>query len=527
MCPLENTPDPTLLLTRGEVGRLLDPAELLAPMREAFRAYSMERSVPARRERSPLPGSPGGIGGGTNGGTAIVLFPGLVPGVPAYAVKVHAKFPGQAPAIRGVLHLHDLGTGGLLALMDSTLLTAVRTGIAGAVAADVLAREDAEIAAVVGAGAQGRLQLRCLALVREIRRAAVYDLDPAKAEVFTEEMGAELGLPVAPAPTVGEAAVDADVVLSATWSRAPLFAPGMLKPGAHLATLGPDEPGKAEASAELLKEALFVCDDRELAVAMGAAGGVGLGEEAVDAELGEVIAGQKPGRSDPEQITVFGGVGLAFQDLVAAWRVYGPGSAARSICSPKNPARTLLTTRRPSAVTGTPPCLLDATQGLGGPQPLSPRGPRTVAGLSRKIRTVGAGRGATYVPKSAEISGNHLRTMPYMAGYRTSRRRCCRERRRRRRRGIAGVPDSSVLAYGLARSVARRSASAPSTVAMNQLCKRSQTGLRASQADRAPAPATMQVFTVRLIAIWVNPRARDWARTDPRPGSTNCGSKET
>lgn len=304
---------PTLLLNRSEVGRRLDPASLFETMREAFASYSLDRSVPPRRERSTLPGGKG---------TALVLFPGVVAGIPAYAIKVHAKFPGQEPAIRGVLHLHDLETGDLLALMDSTLLTAVRTGVAGAVAADVLSKKDAESAAIVGAGAQGRLQLRCLTLVRGIRKATVYDLDSDKAEAFAREAGAELDLPVEVAPTLEEAVSEADVVISATWSREPFLFPGMLKDGAHLTTLGPDEPGKAEASADLLRRALFVCDDRELAVQMGAAGGVGLGPEAINAELGEIIAGKIPGRTSHEQVSVFGGVGLAFQDLAAAWHVY-------------------------------------------------------------------------------------------------------------------------------------------------------------------------------------------------------------
>lgn len=89
-----------------------------------------------------------------------------------------------------------------------------------------------------------------------------------------------------------------------------------------MTTLGADEPGKAEVSADVLREALFVCDDRELAVQMGAAAGVGLGRETVDAELGEVLAGTHPGRTSAKQISVYAAVGLAFQDLVAGWQVY-------------------------------------------------------------------------------------------------------------------------------------------------------------------------------------------------------------
>ncbi|HVH25312.1 MAG TPA: ornithine cyclodeaminase family protein [Vicinamibacterales bacterium] len=302
----------TLLLTKSEVEKLLEPAELLPALRRAFVAYSANPNERARRVRSRLPGP----------GTATVLFPGVTPGVPAYTVKVHAKFPDQSPAIRGVLCLHATDTGDLLAVMDSTHLTAVRTGLAGALAADVLARRDTNTAAVVGAGVQGRYQLRFLAALRQLKQAWVSDVVPERAVAFARDMAFELGCVVEPTRSVAAAVREAGIVLTATWAREPFITPGMLAPGAHVTTLGPDEPGKAEVAADVIRSALFVCDDRALAVEMGALGGVGLGPDAVAAELGEVLGGAHPGRTSPEQVTVYGGVGLAFQDVVAAWGVY-------------------------------------------------------------------------------------------------------------------------------------------------------------------------------------------------------------
>lgn len=122
---------------------------------------------------------------------------------------------------------------------------------------------------------------------------------------------------------------NADVVVTSTWAREPFLLAGMVKPGAHVTTLGPDQPGKCELDAGLLRDALVVVDDRDLAVRMGAVGGAGLGPEAIHAELGEVLGGQRPGRTSPEQITVLGAVGLPFQDLVASWFVY---QRARQAC---------------------------------------------------------------------------------------------------------------------------------------------------------------------------------------------------
>jgi ornithine cyclodeaminase len=191
-------------------------------MRDAFQAYSLERTVPQQRVRSSLPGGEG---------SAMVLVPGLVPGIPAYTVKIHAKFPGWDPAIRGVLHLHDLETGDLLAVMDSGHLTTVRTGVVGAVAADVLARPAAGLVAIIGAGAQGEEQLRCLELVRRLRRVSVYDIFPGQAEAFAGRMCGELSVPVEPADGVAEAVGEADVVVAATWSREPFLFPAWCRRG--------------------------------------------------------------------------------------------------------------------------------------------------------------------------------------------------------------------------------------------------------------------------------------------------------
>jgi ornithine cyclodeaminase len=135
-------------------------------------------------------------------------------------------------------------------------------------------------------------------------------------------MTEELSIPVATAPSAAAALRECGIALVATWSRTPFILPGMLSAGAHVTTLGPDEPGKAEVAAELIRTGLFVCDDRTLAVELGALAGVGLGAEAVGAELGEVLGGKHPGRTSSDQHTIFGGVGLAFQDAIAAWHVY-------------------------------------------------------------------------------------------------------------------------------------------------------------------------------------------------------------
>ena len=302
----------TLLLRRSDVARYLDGLFLLSDLREAFRTEALGRSVVAQRARAPVHAA----------GTAMVLFPGCLPGVPAYSVKVHAKFPGQTPAIQGVIQLHDLASGELLAVMDSGHLTAVRTAATAALAADVLARPDARRVAFIGAGAQASIGLKTLRLVRTLERVSVYDTDMARAFAFAQRMYQELQIPVRQADSVGEAVADADIVVCATWSREPFLHPEMLLPGTHVTSLGADEPGKAECSRALLEKARVVVDSRALALSMGAVGNVGLGEASIHAELGELLAGVKGGRADAGELTVFSSVGLPFTDLAAAWSVY-------------------------------------------------------------------------------------------------------------------------------------------------------------------------------------------------------------
>ena len=251
----------------------------------------------------------------------MLLAPGLVPGIPAYSVKVHAKFPASEPAIRGVLILHDLRTGEPLAIMESSYLTALRTGLAGALGSDLLAVPNASRVAIVGAGVQGRAQLGALRLVRPIKSVQVLDTAPEAIERFRCDPVCA-GLEVRAARSLDDVLETAQIAITATWARQPFLFRRHLHPGLHITTLGPDQPGKCELAADALQEALVVVDDRRLAVQMGAVGGAGLGVESIHAELGEVIAGLRHGRENEQQITIFGSVGLPFQDLAAGWLAY-------------------------------------------------------------------------------------------------------------------------------------------------------------------------------------------------------------
>lgn len=295
----------TRVLTRSDLEAVLEPAACLAALRDGFRTADAV-TVSGRRVRTDLPFP----------GTATALIPGLLPGVDAYTVKVNAKFPGARPALRGVICLHAGADGELLALLDSATVTAWRTGLAAALGTGLLAPADYDVLGVIGAGAQAESTLRGLTSERRPRDLVVHDTDPGRAAAFAARHG---GRVLGSARAVADAA---DVVLLATWSRAPLLALADTRAGQHLTSLGTDEPGKRELAADLLDAALLVVDDRELAARTGVSAAPGLSRTAADATLTDILRGTHPGRTSRLQRTVYAPVGLPWQDLALAWSAF-------------------------------------------------------------------------------------------------------------------------------------------------------------------------------------------------------------
>lgn len=304
---------PAVLLSAAEVAELLDHRALLEALRGAMRGYTAA-PVPGQRAHSRIPGAVAH--------SVMVVFPGLVAGIPAYTVKINAKLPEARPSVRGLIALNELDTGHLLAVMDSIAITEIRTALVGALAAEALALPDVHTVAIIGAGVQGRAQLRALRLVRSFERVRVYDEDRERARALIADLRRELPVEFEVRDSVAATARDAQVVITATWARSPVVSKEMIAPGTHITSIGADEPGKAELDAALIAASTFVCDDADLAVSMGALHGVGLGAECIHATLGEVLSGARPGRSSATEVTIFGSVGLPCQDLPAAWMAY-------------------------------------------------------------------------------------------------------------------------------------------------------------------------------------------------------------
>ena len=310
----------TLLLTRRDVADLLPMDACIEAVEHAFRLHGDGRAHP--------PGVLGvhGLGGGFHIKAGILELDRRY-----FAAKTNANFPDnplryELPTIQGIVFLADADRGSPLAVMDSGEITALRTAAATAVAARYLARDDAATATVCGCGLQGRMQLRALAAVRPLTRAYAVDHDPARAAAFAREMSAALGFEVSAVTDLDAAARASDICVTCTPSREPLLHRGAVAPGTFIAAVGADNEDKQEIEPALMAESVIVVDVLEQAATIGdlhhalLAGAVTTTD--VRAELGQVVAGVRPGRRSENEIIVFDSTGMALQDVAAAAAVY-------------------------------------------------------------------------------------------------------------------------------------------------------------------------------------------------------------
>ncbi|GEK67844.1 ornithine cyclodeaminase 1 [Paracoccus denitrificans] len=245
-----------------------------------------------------------------------------VPGLTHFAIKISPGFFGNPalglPSTNGMMVVLSSRTGLVEALLlDNGYLTDVRTAAAGAVAADALARPDAATAAILGAGMQARMQLQALALVRRLTGVRVWARDPAKAQAFAAEMTAILRIPVTAGASVAEAARDADLVVTTTPSESPILSAADIAPGTHVTAMGSDAGHKNEIAPDLIAAAHYVADRLSQTRTLGELHHSPLVGRDFP-ELGQILAGQRPGRTDPAQITLADLTGTGIQDTAIA-----------------------------------------------------------------------------------------------------------------------------------------------------------------------------------------------------------------
>ena len=254
----------------------------------------------------------------------------FVPGLPGFAVKISPGFfdnPARGlPSTSGLMVVLSADTGRVRAvLLDNGYLTDLRTAAAGGVAARWLARADAQRVAILGAGLQARMQLQALRLVRPITEATIWARDPGKAQALAAELSAP-GLTMRAEPDAERAVSGADIIVTTTPATAPILRADWLRAGQHVTAMGSDQPGKNELDPHCLDRAdLYVADRLSQTREMGelrSAISAGLFAPSLDfPELGQIITGSHPGRTDPDQITIADLTGTGIQDTAIASHV--------------------------------------------------------------------------------------------------------------------------------------------------------------------------------------------------------------
>lgn len=310
-----------LYLRENEVQELLTMALAVDAVESAHRyhAQGTAQDIPRQRTRTAK--------------SALHILQGAVA---AEAVMGYKAYSTSREANRFLVHLFDADNGRPLAVMEADYLGMMRTGAAGGVAARWLAREDARVAGVFGAGWQARGQIEALCAVRKLDRIKVFARTADKLSRFCDDMARRTGCQVVPARDARDAVVGSDIVVTITTASQPLFDGAWLEPGCHVNAAGSNALIRRELDETALRRAALVCVDSR-AVALRECGDLlpllekGRLTEGALVELGEIVAGFRPGRASAEQITLFESQGMAVQDIVLASRLLalarqrGPG----------------------------------------------------------------------------------------------------------------------------------------------------------------------------------------------------------
>jgi ornithine cyclodeaminase/alanine dehydrogenase len=313
-------PASTILLSRGDLEPLLSLESCIQAVEAAFRQHGLGRIA-----------RPGLLHADAARGEFHVKAGVMDLGRSFFAIKINGGFFRNRaefgmPNIQGVVLLCDGEHGYPLAVMDSKAITVMRTGAATAVAASHLARADSQVATICGCGLQGAIQLEALLRCFPLRKVFAHARNAESMERFAAECGRRFGVEVTTAPDLEAALSETDICVTCTPSREPIVRREWIRPGTFIAAVGADSPDKQELDSGLLPGSKVVADVLGQCVEVGEihhALSAGLmSSREVHAELGQVVAGLRPGRTNDEEVTIFDSTGTAFQDVAAAVMVY-------------------------------------------------------------------------------------------------------------------------------------------------------------------------------------------------------------
>ncbi|WP_254767867.1 ornithine cyclodeaminase family protein [Salinilacihabitans rarus] len=330
-----------LFLTSDEVTGLASPADYVDAVREGYRQRG--EGAPAKPRTKLFDADPGGL---------LTTYTAVLPETGAMGGYTYDAGFGAGDAWF-MTPLFDAGSGEPLAVIDGASMNPFKTGAAGAVAVDELAREDASVLGVIGTGPQARGQVRTTATVREFDEVRVFSPTREHRAAFAAEFDDLLAADVRAVDASSDAVAGADVVITATTASDPVFDGDLLDPGAHVTAMGQYHPEKRELDATTIERATYVPDLRERATYdagsfLAALDAGVVDEDHVHAELGEVVAGVEPGRTSDDEVTVFDSGGTGIETVAAAYMLYERArEAGRGTDISFAPASEALTGRDP------------------------------------------------------------------------------------------------------------------------------------------------------------------------------------
>ena len=307
------------ILSAADVRAALPMPKAIDAMRHAYGQLSAGTAVAPPRQHIF-----------TDKGVTLIM-PAYLPERSEFGIKVVSVYDDNPnlnlPRITATVLVLDPATGSPKAFMDGASLTAIRTGAGGGLAADLLARKDAKIVGLFGAGVQARAQLQAVMAVREITRVNLISRTQTSAEQLAAEISKWTDVAAVNLVSTPQAVVaDADIVLCATTSATPLFDGNALQAGTHITAVGTFVPEKREVDTTTIRRShRIVVDSRE--ACLEEAGDLIIPNAEIDAEIGEIVNGDKQGRQSDDEITFFKSVGVAVQDAVAAAAVLAAAEA--------------------------------------------------------------------------------------------------------------------------------------------------------------------------------------------------------
>lgn len=308
------------VINQEQVRRLLPMDECIDLMAEALRTLSLGNAVQPLRTATWLPDRSGLLG----------LMPGYLGQPQALGVKVVTVFPHNHgtgyDSHQGAVILFDIEHGQPLAILDAGEITAIRTAAVSAVATNILAREDARCLALLGCGVQAKTHLEAIQLVRTIQEVRVWSRTSDHATGFAQRESARYDLQVNAVESPRDAVDGADVICTVTGAHEPVLRGEWITPGAHINAVGACTPNARELDTTAVLQSRLFVDQKESALnesgdfLLPKAEGV-LDDDHIVGELGEVLLSKLPGRSSPQEITLFKSLGLAVEDLAAAHHI--------------------------------------------------------------------------------------------------------------------------------------------------------------------------------------------------------------